>query len=179
MLYIFSILPILAILTTITEEFITNYGLIGLFFISFIGTSFIPIPIEIAVLMANGLGFNWLDVGLVAGIGSGLGSLINYGIGYYGGEAVITKLIQKKKKGKEKRNKKDLIKETKKVIDKYGFWGIVVIALTPIPFDIATLCSGLFRYDVKKFLMASLLGRIPRFLIIAYFGEIALKFFLI
>lgn len=49
-----------------------------------------------------------------------------------------------------------------KAIKKFGFWTVVIGALTPFPFSITCWAAGYFRLDFKIFLLA-VITRIPRF----------------
>ncbi len=44
-----------------------------------------------------------------------------------------------------------------------GFWIILVKGLTPIPYKLVTIASGIARYDLRLFLLASVLTRGGRF----------------
>lgn len=65
--------------------------------------------------------------------------------------------------------------------EQYGFWGILVAALTPIPYKVFTIASGVFRFDLPTFFFASLVGRGIRFFAVAglimFFGP-AIKDFI-
>lgn len=56
----------------------------------------------------------------------------------------------------------------------YALWTLIVAALTPLPFALATMASGVVRMDFATFLIISILGRATRFsllaLLIYYFG---------
>lgn len=56
----------------------------------------------------------------------------------------------------------------------YALWTLVVAALTPLPFSLATMASGVAEMDFLVFLIISVLGRATRFsllaLLIFYFG---------
>jgi len=86
---------------------------------------------------------------LFAGFGCALGELVGYGIG--------------------RGSRKIIIKKYEKSIKKYENWFgdgkvifpiIVVFAATPLPDDIVGIVCGLFKYDVKKFLIASFIGKL-------------------
>ena len=51
------------------------------------------------------------------------------------------------------------------------FWMVVVFAFTPLPFFVARALAILYRYPLPQFLLATLVGRAPRFLIYAWFGD--------
>ena len=47
---------------------------------------------------------------------------------------------------------------------------IFVFAATPLPFDVIGLFCGVVRYPAKKFFIATLIGKIIKYLVIAYAG---------
>jgi len=57
---------------------------------------------------------------------------------------------------------------------KMPFISLCIAAITPVPFYPFRIISPMSRYPAKKYLMAILLGRAPRFYILAYFGHIIL-----
>lgn len=66
-------------------------------------------------------------------------------------------------------------------MDRWGFWAVVVAGITPIPFQIAVLASGVAGYSLPAFVAAVLLARGVRYLglaaLIAWLGADALKLF--
>jgi len=50
------------------------------------------------------------------------------------------------------------------------FTTVVVFAFTPIPFWIARCLAILHRYPIQRFMLATLVGRLPRFFLYAWFG---------
>ncbi|MFX0203160.1 MAG: VTT domain-containing protein [Candidatus Hodarchaeota archaeon] len=52
------------------------------------------------------------------------------------------------------------------------FFSLVIAAITPIPFYPFRIIAPMSGYPVKKYLMAILIGRTPRFYFLAYFGHI-------
>ena len=142
---------------------VASYGYVGLFLIAFVGTSIIPIPVEIITFFAVGFLKNPLAVGLVAGTGSALGSCINYFIGRGIREGIY------------ERFGKDRVKWAKKIFNKYGFFALTTAAFIPTLGDLFTLLSGFMRYDLKKHIVANLLGRIPRFLVVSFLAAEAFK----
>ena len=137
-------------------------GYILLFFLV-LGLSailFLPVPVFAVVVAASGVLDPFL-VGIIAGIASAIGELSGYFIGA-GSEHAIDK------KGKEG----DKYKKAKEVFKKYGFWGIVAAAVFPItPIDFVGVIAGALRYGWKRFLLAAIIGKIPRYLIVAYMGK--------
>jgi len=148
-------------------DLVNQYGLIGLFLVSCIGTSIIPIPVEAAVLFIRVFGYDSVAVGLTAGLGSGFGSMINYYIGFFFGKKI------------DKISKRSgFLEKLRERFKKSGFFWVFFSALTPLPYDVFTIAAGFLHYNPLLFLIASILGRTIRFTLIAYFGEVALKIFL-
>ncbi len=62
----------------------------------------------------------------------------------------------------------------------YGFWLILAKGLTPIPFKIVTIGSGVVHYNLALFVIASVITRGGRFFLIAgllrYYGDSARVF---
>lgn len=58
---------------------------------------------------------------------------------------------------------------------KWGFWIIVFKGITPIPYKLVTIASGMAHYPVLPFLVASVIARAFRFYLLAillwYFGD--------
>ena len=141
-------------------ENLLHFEYLGVFLISFIGSStiFLPLPAAAFVFLAGGF-LNPVVLGISAGLGAGLGELTGYGIGF-GGHKIIFK--------------KEVGRRMKKVIDvfkkKGTFYAIILLAATPLPDDILGISAGFLKYDLKKFFLASLIGKIILHLIIAYGG---------
>lgn len=141
---------------------LSAYGYIGIFFISIIGnaTVAIPAPVFLTALIGGEI-FNPYVVGIVSAAGATIGELTGYMAGY-GGKAFIAE---------SKRYKK--IEEWLK---KRGFLTLFILATIPNPlFDIAGICAGIMNYPLKKFLLATFLGKTIKFTFIALIGAHALN----
>ena len=64
--------------------------------------------------------------------------------------------------------------------DQYGFFAILLAALTPIPYKVFTISAGVFGEGIGTLLLGSLLGRTARFfglaVLIYFFGPPVKKF---
>ncbi len=132
-----------------------EYGYLGVFVISLLSAAsiFIPTPGWAAVIAMGGI-LNPYTVGIVAGIGSGIGEITGYLVG--NGASTLSK---KKFKGQ------------KEIIQKYGMWAVFVLAFIPNPlFDAAGLVAGALKIKIWKFLLACILGRILRYILLAHLG---------
>jgi membrane protein YqaA with SNARE-associated domain len=59
------------------------------------------------------------------------------------------------------------IEEFRSLYQQYGHWIILIKGLTPIPFKLVTIASGLTGYDFVTFVLLSLLTRGARFFLLA------------
>ncbi|MFH1445271.1 MAG: VTT domain-containing protein [Nanoarchaeota archaeon] len=134
---------------TWSQTMVETTGYLGVFLVSLIGSAsiFFPVPAFI-VIFAAGVFLNpWL-VGLIAGIGSAIGELTGYLLGFGGRKVAETKYEKQ-------------LEKTKKWVDRRGaFFVIFLFALTPLPDDIAGIIAGVIEYDIKKFFIATLIGKI-------------------
>lgn len=149
------------------SEFLINlantYGLVGVFLIGFLSSFmlFIPSPAFIVVFLLGSV-INPLALGIAAGLGSALGEFTSYYAGY--GVHLVAKKYRKK------------FLETEKLFQKYKAPVIIfVFSALPLPFDIVGIFCGAVRYPVKKFFLATLAGKLVKFLIIAYAGFYGLE----
>jgi membrane protein DedA with SNARE-associated domain len=150
------------------KQLIVQFSYIAIFFVSLISTStiFIPFPIYIIIFFAAGLGLNPLIVGITAGLGSAFGELTGYLIGV-GGAKII----------EEKRKKKLRLTEVfTRLFKRFGFLIVVIAAFIPFPFDAIGILAGVSKYDIKKFLLATSIGKIIKCLLIAYAGYIGIPY---
>lgn len=58
--------------------------------------------------------------------------------------------------------------------DKFPFWTIVIVAFSPIPFWPVKMLSFSHKYPLHKYLSAVLVGRFPRYYLLAAFGNVTL-----
>jgi len=142
------------------------FGYVVLFALSlvFSASLFLPVPV-FAVVVAAASVLDPLLVGIIAGIASAIGELSGYFVGVAGETAL-------KKKGKTG----GFYQSSKDVFRKWGFWGIVFVTISPITLiDVMGIVAGALRYGWKRFLLAAIVGKIPRYVIIAYTGKIAIE----
>jgi membrane protein YqaA with SNARE-associated domain len=140
----------------------TPHALPALFALSFIESSIFPVPPDVLLMaMCFAAPKRWVRYAFWCSVASVLGGLLGYAIGYglyesvgqrivafYHGEAVIEKI--------------------QGWYDQHGFLGIIVAAITPIPYKVFTIASGMLRYDLFQFTVASLIGRSFRFFLVAF-----------
>ncbi len=102
-----------------------------------------------------------------------LGGILGYYIGVYGYEAVGKPIV-------DFYHGQETMDKVKMWYEQYGFWGILIAAITPIPYKVFTIASGVFKFDFLSFLSASIIGRSFRFFVVAgliwKFGPVIKKF---
>jgi membrane protein YqaA with SNARE-associated domain len=139
----------------------TPYGVPVLFLLAFAESSFFPVPPDI-LLIALSLSINRkaFYYALICTVGSVLGGIVGYYIGMYGYEAIGKPIV-------DFYHGQDVMNAIKLKYDQYGFLGILIAAITPIPYKVFTIASGVFNFDFLLFVLASIIGRSLRFFVVA------------
>lgn len=146
---------------------VTTFGYLGVFAASIIGSASVILPMPLFVLIFFAGGFlNPFLVGIVAGIGSAIGELVAYAVGFGSRRLLERKKVKLKKKGLSKW----LARGQAWMHKRGGFFVIFIFALTPLPDDIIGIICGSIKYDLKKFFIACVLGKVLLSLGIAYAG---------
>lgn len=137
----------------------------GLIALGLIDNSFIPLPggMDAAtILLAAARHEPWWYYAIMALIGSLIGGYLTYRIGLKGGEQTLDKKLSKKRAAQANR-----------IFKRYGFWSVVVTALSPPPVPIVPtlIVAGALKYPPVKFLTALAVGRGARYTLLAYLGH--------
>ena len=141
------------------RDFALQFGYLGVFVISFVGSVSVifPIPYTIVIFFLGGV-LDPFFVAISGGLGAALGEFSGYALGYYG-RSVVNKERQKK------------MGYMVKLFDKYGPATIFIFALTPLPDDLLFIPLGVMRYPFVKAFVPSLLGKTLMTFILAYSGQ--------
>ena len=146
--------------------------------VSFIESSFFPIPPDVMVIpMVISKKNHFVKIFLIATFFSVLGGVLGYFIGSFFfdiGNQIMTFYGYEEK----------LINIKNSLINSEGFYawlGILFLAgFTPLPYKVFTIASGLIGFNVYVFILISLISRGLRFFIVCYlsykFGDIFTKF---
>ena len=158
-LFLIISIAISAVIIINKDKFVNlhGYGYLGIFLISVLGnaTIIIPAPVILTAFVGGSI-FNPFLVGVITALGATIGELTGYLAGT-GGKVFI--------KESEKYRK------LRGWIEKRGFLTIFVLAAIPNPFfDLAGIASGITGYPLAKFLLATFLGKTPKFLLFALLG---------
>ena len=139
----------------------TPYGTPALFLLAVAESSFFPVPPDVLLIaLVLGAPKRAFRFALVCAVGSVLGGIAGFGIGYYGYEAVGKPII-------DFYHGHEVMAKIEIQYARYGFWGVLVAAVTPIPYKVFTISSGFFRFEFLSFIVASVIGRSFRFFLVA------------
>ena len=141
-------------------DFIVKWGYAGVFLVSLISSASILLPIPNFILIFTfGSTLNPFLLALFASIGSTIGETTGYLIGL-GGKEILEKKYNRQ------------LKRINKMFKKYGSvaW-IVILGASPLPDDIAGIFCGVIRYDFKKYFIATFIGKMILYLVLAYSGH--------
>lgn len=59
------------------------------------------------------------------------------------------------------------VERVERLFQKHGFWAIAIAGFTPLPFKLFTISAGVFGVPRTPFILASILGRAGRFMLIS------------
>ena len=62
------------------------------------------------------------------------------------------------------------VRRSAELFDWSPFWGIVILAFTPLPYWVARILGPLAHYPIERYMVATLVGRFPRLWLYALFG---------
>jgi membrane protein YqaA with SNARE-associated domain len=149
----------------------TRYGGLALFTIAFAESSFFPVPPDVLLIPLALARPSWaLLFAAVATIGSTLGGILGFYIGEKGGRPLLQRFF-----------KPDKVNLVQGYYRRYDVWAIGMAGFTPIPYKLFSISAGALGLDLKRFVLASIVGRGGRFFLVGLgiliFGE-PLKAFL-
>ena len=139
----------------------TPYALPVLFIVSFVESSFFPIPPDILLIaMVVAAPAGWFRFALVCSIGSVLGGVFGYLIGYQFMEIIGNRIVEFYH-FQEKWDKIGLL------YDKYNAWAVAAAGFSPLPYKVFTMAAGAFEINFLTFVLASAVSRAARFFLVA------------
>jgi membrane protein YqaA with SNARE-associated domain len=137
-------------------DFIFSLGYFGLFLISFLSASLLPLASEVVVIGMPPLGYSVWAVIVVATVGSYCGSLVNYTIGKKGTDFVLGRYIKIDSKTWDRAERF------------YKRWGPVALFFSWVPFigDPLTAVAGALNMHLGVFSFWVLFGKTLRYLVL-------------
>jgi membrane protein YqaA with SNARE-associated domain len=137
-------------------------------FVSFIESSFFPIPPDVMIVpMVIAKKNDYLKIFLIATIFSTLGGILGYFIGFYFLEIAMSVVEFYGYEEKLFNLKENLTKGSGLYI-----WlaTLFLAGFTPLPFKVFTITSGMISFNLFIFIFICLISRGLRFFIVAYFS---------
>jgi len=135
-----------------------EYGIIGLFINSLLSATALPLPTEIltsALLMG---GENIFLVATSLMVGSTIGGVFNYIIGF-GGNRIFNKF--KKHENDESKHKKG-----HKILDKFGWSAIFFASWIPVIGDLILISAGVRKMKFSKFSIFMISGKLLKTIVV-------------
>jgi len=137
-------------------ELVESWGYLGIFIMTFIESTFVPIPAEITLIPAGFLvskgELNFLMVWLISTLGTLGGSLTNYYIAYFFGRSILVKY------GKYFFINEDKLKAMEYFMTRHGPISMFSGRLLPGVKHFISFPAGLGRMDIKMFSIFTALG---------------------
>jgi membrane protein YqaA with SNARE-associated domain len=129
--------------------------------VAFTESSFFPIPPDVLlipmVLAARERAFRFATVCTIASV---LGGLLGYAIGHLLYESIGSWLIRLY-------GQQGTYEAFRAAYAEWGAWIILIKGLTPIPYKVVTIASGVAGYDLVAFTLLSVVTRAGRFFLVA------------
>ncbi len=128
--------------------------------LSFAESSFFPIPPDaLLVPMSLAQPRCALRFALITTVGSLLGGLVGYGLGY-----LALHLVEPWLRAAELQH---AYQTAVAWFERWGFWVVLVAGFSPVPYKVFTVAAGATGVPLVPFLAGSLLGRGARFFLVA------------
>ncbi len=150
---------ILAKYTAWILHLLTPLGIWGVFAIAFADSALLGMPVDaIVAFYVYQDHRRLLFYVLMASLGSALGSIPLYIIGYLGGEKVLRKRISEER-----------FQRIHRSFEQREFWALMFPAMLPppMPFKIFVLAASVFEMRFRDFMVAIFAGRFVRFLVLS------------
>lgn len=145
-------------------QFALQYGFLGVFVISAIGASTVVVPIPYTfVIYLLGAFMDPIVLALAGGLGSAIGVLTGYFLGYYG-RAILSEEHQKK------------MNFFVKIFGGNIPVVIFIFAFTPLPDALIFIPLGIARYNLVKVWIPNFLGKLLMSYVLARAGRLSIGF---
>ena len=146
-------------------HFFFHLGLLGLFLVSIVDSSFVPLPIpgvtDIMVILYAAAHSNPILLVAIATAGSALGGLFSHAIGQAGGMTFLQKHVPER-----------ILTRVTAWMEKHAILAVSLPAILPPPMPLSpfVLAAGAVHMSRKKFMWAFTLSRLVRHAIAAWIG---------
>lgn len=139
----------------------SRYALWALAAVAFVESSFFPIPPDVLlipmIIAAPRKAFLFAAIATVASV---LGGLFGYFIGYALFDTIGQLIL-------EFYGKAAYFEEFRTRYNEWGAWAVLIAGVTPFPFKVITIASGVTALNLPVFIVASIVARALRFFLVA------------
>ena len=144
------------------------YAVPALFLLAFSESSFFPVPPDVLLIaLAISIPSKAFYFAAVCSVGSVLGGMLGYLIGYEFMEVVGNRIVAFY-------GFMDKWQAVGELYNNYAAWAVAIAGFTPIPYKVFTIAGGAFKIDFLVFVLASFVSRSARFFLVStliyYFG---------
>lgn len=133
-------------------------GYLAVFLVSFLASTVLPVGSEWLVVALLLQGFEPVLVVVVATLGNTLGAFTTYAIGLWGGQFLVRRLL---------RINDSALSRARRLYARFGSWSLLLSWL-PIVGDPLCALAGLFRTSWPHFAVLVLLGKLARYIVVAW-----------
>lgn len=151
---------------------ISTLGYPGIVLTMAIESALIPLPSEVIMPFSGYLvsmgKFSLFGVAVAGAIGNVLGSLAAYGLGYWGHEKVVRRLVRKF--GKFVLLTEDELDEAEKLLHKYKDWVVLGSRVLPAVRTVISLPCGIAKLPLGRFIALTFFGSLLWSLFLAWIG---------
>ena len=146
-------------------HWMVSLGLVGLFLVSIVDSSFVPLPLpgvtDIMLILYAAQHANPILLVTTATVGSALGGWFSYRVGQSGGMAFI-----------EKRTPPRIFKRVTRWMESHAILAVSLPALLPPPAPLSpfVLAAGALKMSLQRFMLAFTASRLLRHLIAVIIG---------
>jgi membrane protein YqaA with SNARE-associated domain len=130
--------------------------------VSFIESSIFPIPPDALLIpMVIADRRKWFRIAMICTVASVLGAFLGYAIGALAFDLVGRPVL-------ELYGKAGAFDEMAARYNEWGGWAVLFAALTPFPYKVLTIFSGVTQLNLLVFVVVSVIGRGARFFLVAW-----------
>jgi membrane protein DedA with SNARE-associated domain len=149
------------------QTFVAHHGLEAVFLLMVLESACIPVPSEVTMIYAGYLvsqgDMSFVGAVLVGGFANLVGSLIAWGVGFYGVDAWLLRT---------ERNRRH-VEQAHRWFERYGTPVVFFSRLVPVVRTFISLPAGVARMPLGRFSVLTILGCLPWSLLLVSIGDAA------
>ena len=146
----------------------SRWGALALFLFALAESSFFPIPPDVLLIaLCLGVTSRSFRYGMICLSGSIVGAMIGYAIGFFCWQNTAGEYTALANWFFAHVFSMESFLNVGELYDRYNFWIVFTAGFTPLPYKIFTITGGLFHINLAMFIVASIISRGLRFMLIA------------